>query len=144
MPSTLARRSPLGLLVGDGLFGEGFDSFMDRVFGSFDGTRFVPAVDVSEDDASITVKAELPRISPDEVEVTIKEGTLCLKGEKRQEKKEKGSYECSYGSFYRTLGLGSVDADKASAQYKDGVLTVTVPKRPEEAPKAVKVAISQG
>jgi HSP20 family protein len=128
MLSTLARRSPL-----ETLFGEGFDSF--------DGARMMPAVDVSEDDTSITIRAELPGISPDEVEVTIEEGTLYLKGEKKQEKKEGGSYECSYGSFYRAFGLGSVDADKASAQYKDGVLTIAIPKKPE---KATKVAISRG
>ena len=92
-----------------------------------------PAVDISEDTAGYKVTAELPGMSEKEVEVTLSDGMLTLKGEKRQEKeqKDKNFYlsERSYGSFQRSFAVPeNVDRDKIAADFAKGVLTITMPK----------------
>lgn len=94
-----------------------------------------PAVDVSEDEKGYTVTAELPGLAENDIEVTVSEDALVLKGEKRQEKEEttKNYYlsERSYGSFQRVFPLPSeVDRDKIAARFAKGVLTITLPKTP--------------
>jgi HSP20 family protein len=104
-----------------------------------------PSVDIEEKDNEIVVKADIPGVSEKDLEVRLENNTLTLKGERKFEKEDKQQgyhrIERGYGSFVRSFALpAAVDADKVQAHYKDGVLTVTLPKT--EAAKARKVKIS--
>ena len=95
-----------------------------------------PTVDVSEDKDTITIKAELPGVEQKDIAVSLQDGMLSIKGEKRAESEEKDKryhrVERSYGAFYRSIQLPSaVDAGKVAATFKDGVVTITLPKAPE-------------
>lgn len=105
-----------------------------------------PAVDVYEEKDDIVVKAELPGMEKNDVEVNISESALTLKGEKKKEHKveEKDYYrsERSYGAFLRTVELPKeVQADKVKASFKNGVLEVRLPKTEEAKKKEIKVKI---
>ncbi len=95
-----------------------------------------PRIDVHENDKAYTVTAELPGMAEDDVELTVRNGVLTLKGEKRYEKKEGGKDEARvierrYGSFQRSFSLpDTVDEEKADAKFDKGVLTITLPKKP--------------
>jgi HSP20 family protein len=94
------------------------------------------------------LKAELPGINPDDVEIRVEDNTLYLKGQRKFEKEVKEQnyhrVERSYGTFTRTFSLpNSVDADKVAANYKDGVLTLTMPKKEEAKPKTIKINVSK-
>lgn len=102
----------------------------------------VPSVDISEDEKAFRIAAEMPGIDEDDIEVTLSEGVLRLKGHKKEEKEERDENhyvsERRYGSFERSFRLPeSVDADKVEADLKKGVLTLTLPKT-EEARKAAR------
>jgi HSP20 family protein len=102
----------------------------------------MPAVDVIESEKAYEVTAELPGMDEKNIEVKVADGVLTIKGEKREEKEEKKKdyylQERSFGSFERSFGLPEgVDADKIEANFKKGVLTVMLPKKPE-AQKPVK------
>lgn len=129
-------------------------SEIERLFDEFAGLRatrgeartgvWAPAVDVKENADSFVVTAELPGMSKEDITVEVENSTLTIKGERRFEKKDEGEnyhfVERSYGSFYRSFGLPkNVSADGISAEYKDGVLQVTLPKAEEV--KAKKVSI---
>jgi HSP20 family protein len=105
-----------------------------------------PAVDVEDKGNAIVVKAEVPGIEPNEMDVELHENHLVIRGEKREEKEEKDEEkkyyykERTFGSFYRVVALGQeVDPEKVKAEYKDGVLTVTLEKT--ETRKARKINI---
>lgn len=105
----------------------------------------VPALDMSETEKSVDVKLDLPGFKPEDIDVQIRGGMLTLSGSKKEEKEEKGrSYhriERTSGSFSRSVALPCEVVEKeAKADYKDGVLSLTIPK--SEQVKAVKVAIS--
>lgn len=105
-----------------------------------------PAVDVQDSEDKIVVKADLPGIDRKDVEVSVDGASLVIRGEKKEEHKtrEKGYLrtERAYGSFARIVELpAEVDEAKVSAQYKDGVLEVTLPKREELKPRVRKVEI---
>jgi HSP20 family protein len=109
----------------------GRTSLLDRRLDSF-----VPNVDVKETEKEIRVTAELPGLDEKEVEVTLTQGVLTIKGEKREEHEEnqEDTYrsECRYGIFERSIQLPDyLDADKAKAIFKKGVLKVTLPKTPQ-------------
>jgi HSP20 family protein len=92
-----------------------------------------PTVDVTEDKETITIKAELPGVEQKDIAVSLQDGMLSIKGEKRTEKEEKDKryhrVERSYGAFYRSIELPSaVDPGKVAATFKDGVVTITLPK----------------
>lgn len=134
---------------------ESFQDEMDRLFDfSFSrrpGSRslesaWAPAVDIQDGKESILVKADLPGLNKDEIEVTVEGDTLILKGEKkREEKVEKENYvrsERYYGAFYREIPLPSgVDANQVKAVYKNGVLELTLPKKEEVKPKQISVEV---
>ena len=125
---------------------------MNRLFGEFFGdfplaergrcpawapAAFVPRVDVSETDKEVKVSAELPGMDEKDISVELQDDVLTLRGEKKGEQEEKGKNwfhrEQSYGAFHRSIELpAGVDASKAKAQFKKGVLTFTAPKRAEE------------
>jgi len=103
-----------------------------------------PAFDISEADNEIHVKAELPGMDPREIEITLTGDLLTIKGEKKEETEEKGENyhrrERRYGSFSRSFRLPvEVKADSINAGYKDGVLTVTLPKGEEEKARRIEV-----
>src|SRR5438045_4187412 len=105
-----------------------------------------PLVDVYEDGEGITLKAELPEVDVKDVEIQVEGNTLTLRGERKLEKEEKRDgyhrIERTYGAFARSFTLpSSVDAEHISAESKDGVLKVFLPKRPETKPRQIKVAV---
>lgn len=107
---------------------------------------FQPRVDVSETDSEIKVSAELPGLDENDIDVSLTRDTLTIKGEKKEEKEEKGSdyyrMERSYGSFTRSIPLPvEVNTDKVEATFKKGVLRVTLPKTASAIEKTKKVAV---
>jgi len=105
---------------------------------------WAPAVDVFEKGDKLVVKAEVPGMKEDDIHVSVEGDTLTIRGEKKTESEVKNEdyYRCerSYGSFFRSVALPStVDASKIEADYEDGVLEVTLPKKPEVKPKKVAV-----
>lgn len=106
-----------------------------------------PAVDVVDEDDAVRVIAELPGMDEKDFTVEVDGGRLLLRGEKKfsHEEKDRNHYysECSYGSFSRAIALPcEVQADKASASYKKGILEVTLPKTEEAKTKRIKVQVS--
>jgi HSP20 family protein len=111
------------------------------------GMTWAPKVDVFDRNGDLVVKAELPGIAKEDVEVSVDRGALVIKGERKAEEKvEQESYyrmERTFGSFYRRLPLPEgVATDKISAAYSDGVLEVRVPKPAEEKPQPSRITIS--
>ena len=105
---------------------------------------WAPAVDLYESKDHMVVKAELPGMNKDEIEISLHEGVLTLSGERKEEKKEDGAethrLERFLGRFQRTLTLPSpVDVDKVKATYEEGILTVTLPKSEAAKPKQIQV-----
>ena len=134
-------------------FGQGFwRPFGRSLFAA--GPRFrheltlgtMPAVDVVESEKAYEVTAELPGMDEKNVEVKVVNGDLTIKGEKQKEKEEKKKdyylHERSFGSFERSFGIPEgVDTDKIEAGFKKGVLTVTLPKKPEAQKPAKKIEV---
>ena len=109
---------------------------------------WAPPVDIYENGDNLVLKAELPGINPDDVEIRVEDNTLYVKGERKFEKEVKEQnyhrVERSYGTFARSFSLpNSVDADKVAANFKDGVLTLTMPKKEEAKPKTIKINVSK-
>jgi HSP20 family protein len=103
-----------------------------------------PAVDIFEDKDAVKIMAELPGVKPEDVKLSLENNLLTIRGEKKQEAEERNErvhrYERSYGSFERAFVLPStVDGEKISAEYRDGVLTVTVPKAERARPREIPV-----
>ena len=95
--------------------------------------RFVPAIDVSEDEGSLTLTAEVPGMKSEDLDVTVDNGVLTLRGEKKEEETKEGAgyhrVERRYGQFERRIRLPNyVDAGKIDASYKDGILRLVMPK----------------
>jgi HSP20 family protein len=106
--------------------------------------EWMPAFDVSETEGEIIVKAELPGIDVKDMDIALTDGLLTIKGERRLEKEDKKEnyhrIERQFGSFSRSLNLGEkVKADGIEAAYKDGILTITLPKAEESKPKKIEV-----
>lgn len=107
----------------------------------------VPNIEMYDRKNEIVVKAELPGVAKEDIDLTITKDSLTLKGEtkKEEEIKEENYYaaEISYGSFTRTIALpAEVDSEKAKASFKNGVLEVVLPKREEAKPKEIKIEVS--
>jgi len=134
-----------------------FDTSFERAFSDFltpwqsakaetspEVIDWAPRVDIREKGDLIVLQAEVPGVDRDSLHLETKDGVLTLKGEKHREHTEEkeGVYrsERVYGSFVRQFVLpDEVDGDKIDAVYKDGVLTITLPKKPEAAPKRIAV-----
>jgi HSP20 family protein len=113
---------------------------------SFSEAGWNPSVDVIETDDEIVVKAEIPGVSMDDIDLTVENNRMILSGEKKQEHEEKDDnyylMERSYGSFRRIFVLpAQADAERVVASYEDGLLTVTVPK--SEVAKGMKIDIKR-
>jgi HSP20 family protein len=111
--------------------------------------EFLPRVAVSETGKEVRISAELPGLDEKDVEVTVTNNMLTIKGEKKVEKEEEeGDYyhsERSYGYFDRTIALPQgIDADSAKAKFKKGVLKVTIPKKPEAQSSRRKIELTEG
>jgi HSP20 family protein len=131
---------------------------LNRVFGRLPVRRdnskealtvadWVPAVDISESEGEYLIKAELPGVKKEDIKVTLQEGVLTIQGERKQEKEEKGKkyhrIERSYGTFMRSFTLpDSADDSKVSAEFKDGLLYLHVPKSEKAKPKAIEVKVA--
>ena len=108
---------------------------------------WVPAVDIHETEDGYVVKADLPGMKREDIQIDLKDSTLHIKGEKKfEEKVSKDKYirtERAYGTFIRSFTLPSnVDAEKIKASYKDGVLELSLPKKEEAKPKQIRVEIN--
>ncbi len=125
-----------------------FDNFFrggvqgDETFNSY----WTPAVDIAEQENEYLVKMELPGVNKEDVKISLESNILTIRGEKKQEKEEKDKslhrVERSYGSFQRSFTLPTtVKSDKIDAVYKDGVLSVTLPKMEEAKPKQIEVKV---
>lgn len=107
---------------------------------------WTPPVDVYEDENSFLIKMELPEVNRDDVKVNLKDNTLSISGERLVENEEKREnyhrVEGSYGQFYRSFMLPpNVDTAAINAQFKDGVLRLTLPKKEEAKPKQIEVKV---
>ncbi|HPN73020.1 MAG TPA: Hsp20/alpha crystallin family protein [Candidatus Omnitrophota bacterium] len=105
-----------------------------------------PAVDVFDSKDNVMVKADIPGLKKEDIEISVHADTLTIKGEKKEEKETKDKNyvktERFYGSFNRTIALPSeVDASKVKASYKEGVLEIVLPKKDEAKPKQIKVNV---
>ena len=128
---------------------------MDRFWDSFvpsalrrtdDSGEWFLSLDVSETKNEIIVKAEVPGMDPKDIDISLSNGTLTIKGEKKQEREEKDEdyhlVERHYGSFMRSVMLPSeVKQDKINASYKNGILKVVLPKSEEAKKKEVKIKV---
>jgi HSP20 family protein len=108
---------------------------------------WTPALDLYEDKDNLFVKMELPGMKREDIDVSLHEGSLSISGERKSEQKHEDAdvyrAERFFGRFQRTVALPTpVAADKAKAQYKDGILTVTLPKTEEAKPKQIDVNVS--
>ena len=106
--------------------------------------KWSPTLDVAETDQEVIVKADLPGIDPKDIEITVSGDVLTVRGEKKQESEEEGKnfhrVERHYGSFARQVHLPTaVDAERIEAKASNGVLTITLPKRPEVQPRRIEV-----
>ena len=127
------------------------DRVLERFFGEPSGVErpvgmWTPRTNVTETKDSLTITAELPGLEAKDVDVAISGDMLTIKGEKKQEKEEKDEYhhvvERTYGAFSRMVRLPApVAADKIKASFKNGVLTVTLPKTEEAKQKAIPVSV---
>ncbi len=109
--------------------------------------EWAPAVDIHDDAAKIQLTADLPGVEQKDVEISVENNVLTLRGERKAEQKGDADgyhrYERVYGSFTRAFTLPStVDTEKVSAEMKNGVLTVTLPKRPEAQPRTIKINVA--
>jgi HSP20 family protein len=123
-----------------------FDDFT-RGFPTYGESSVMPInLDVAETDKAFEVTAELPGAKPEDVDISLSDGILTVKGEKKTEKDEKQKnyhmVERSYGAFQRSFRLpGEVDPDKVEARFDNGLLKVTLPKAPEAQSKVKKIAV---
>ncbi len=109
-------------------------------------SKWLPTLDLSETKNEFVVKAEVPGMSPKDIDISLNGGILSIRGEKKQEKEEKEEnyhfIERSFGAFTRTVRLpAEVQSDKIKAAYKDGVLKITLPKSEESKRKEVKIKV---
>lgn len=124
------------------LLNEAFDRTSDEA----NLTTWAPAVDIYETEHELVVKADIPEIKPEELDIRVENNILSIRGERKFEKEvSENNYlrvERSYGSFSRSFSLANtVNAEAIKADYKNGVLTLSIPKREEAKPKQIKVNV---
>lgn len=110
-------------------------------------TDWSPSVDITEDEKEYTVTVDLPQIAKDDVKVVVENDTLIIKGERKREEEHKDKkvhrIERSYGSFHRSFSLPEdADGNAVSANFKEGVLRVSLPKSEEKKPKHIEVQVA--
>ena len=120
------------------------ESFVRPGSGQTSATAVMLPVDVAENENEFVVKASLPGVKPDDVQITIQGDALTIRGESKTSEERQGERwhvrERRHGAFHRSLSLGTpVNADKAHADYEHGVLTLTLPKAEESKPRQIKI-----
>src|SRR5215475_9695122 len=144
--STLSRWEPFREHVAlESQFNRMFNELFSRSQES-NLSAWVPAVDILENEHELVVKADLPDVKPEELDIRVENNILTIRCERNFEKKvDEKNYlrvERSYGSFSRSFSLANtVNSEAIKADYKDGVLTLTIPKREEAKPKQIKVNV---
>ena len=128
-----------------------FDSFIREPLGGLDwsfggGRPWSPAIDVAENDAEVMIRAELPGIEPEDLEVSVSANQLVLSGEKKESREEQGKdfyhSERRFGAFRRSVPLPQgVDPEKVEAEYTNGVLTIHLKKSPAVPAKRIEVKV---
>jgi HSP20 family protein len=108
--------------------------------------EWTPRVDISETDREYLIKVELPEVKKEDVKVTVEDGVLMIQGERRRELEERGRkfhrVERSYGTFMRSFAVpDEIDEAKVSADFKDGMLNLRLPKSEQAKPKAIEVKV---
>ncbi len=121
---------------------------VNRLFSEPAARPWSPSVDIYETENELVVKADLPEVDPKNVGIQLENGTLTLKGERKFEQEKNGQkgfhrIERSYGSFVRAFSLpDTVDGEKVKADYKNGVLTITLPKKEVAKPKTINIEVN--
>ena len=138
-PSPELEEFPVGLRL--------FQDSVSRLFSEPSNRPWSPAVDIFETEHELVLKADVPEIEMKDIDVQVENGTLTLKGERKFEQEQNGRgyhrIERGYGSFVRAFTLpDTVDVDKVKAEYKSGVLTVTLSKKEVAKPKSIRVEIN--
>ena len=108
---------------------------------------WMPSVDISETDTECTITGELPGVSKSDVSITVQNGMLTIQGERRHEAEQKGKkyhrVECCYGSFMRSFRVpDDADEGKVKAEFKDGMLNISMPKSERTKAKTINVSVS--
>jgi HSP20 family protein len=128
------------------------NQMLDQAFNSWpfsNGSDFaaswVPATDIVENDDGLKMVVELPGLRPEDVKITLENWVLTVRGEKKQEKEEKGRvhrFERSYGAFERSFSLPTtLNPDKVAARFENGVLTIEIPKAEQAKPREIPVKV---
>ena len=147
MKATLSRFEPFrGVITLQDQINRLFNEAFDRTSDEADLTTWAPAVDIYETAHELVVKADIPEIKPEELDIRVENNILTIRGERKFEKKvNEDNYlrvERSYGSFSRSFSLANtVNTEAIKADYKNGVLTLSIPKREEAKPKQIKVNV---
>ncbi len=127
-------------------FGRIFNELFERAGQESNLTTWAPAVDIFENEHELVVKADLPDVDPKNLDIRVENNILSIRGDRKFEKKSsEGNYlrvERSYGSFARSFSLANtVNSEAIKADYQNGVLTLSIPKREEAKPKQIKVTV---
>ena len=125
-----------------------FQDSLSRLFSEPASRPWSPSVDIFENENDLVVKADVPDVDPNKIAIQLENGTLTLKGERsyEEQKNNKGFHriERSYGAFSRAFSVpDTVDGEKVNADYKNGVLTITLPKKEVAKPRTINVQVSK-
>jgi HSP20 family protein len=112
----------------------------------YENAMWTPLADISEDDDNYSVRLDLPGVKKDDVKINYENGQLTISGERKQEREKKSSkyhrVERSYGRYFRSFNLpAKIQEDKIDAEFRDGQLTITIPKSEEAKPKQIEVKV---
>lgn len=121
-----------------------FNSFLGRQDGQGIASAWMPVVDIEENDEAYLIHAELPGLRKEEIKVSIQGNSLTLSGERQQEQEAQGKtyhrLECAHGRFLRTISLpGDIDIGKVRAEYRNGILMVTLPKSARDKTREIAI-----
>jgi len=145
---TITRWEPFrGVNTLQDQFNRLFNDVFDRKGEESSLTAWAPAVDIYETEHELVVKADLPEVDPKDLDIRVENNILTIRGERKFEKKVNDDnylrVERAYGSFARSFTLANtVNLDAIKADYQNGVLTLTIPKREEAKPKQIKVNVN--
>ena len=124
-----------------------FEDTVNRLLTNNTARPWAPAVDILENENDLVLKADVPEVDMKDIDIQIENGTLTLKGQRKFEEEKKGTgyhrIERSYGSFARSFALPeTVDPENVKAEYRNGVLTITLGKKEIAKPRTVKVQVA--
>jgi HSP20 family protein len=140
----LVRFQPFDRDLSTRNFSDLLDDFFNEAVGTQGRGKFMPGMDVSETDDQYQINLEIPGMNKEDINISMEKGLLTISGEREMEKESEGKkyhrVERRYGKFSRSLQLpDNVDADSVKANYKDGILTISVAKSEEEVKKQIEI-----